>query len=94
MTGTTPSGQTTAQGAAAAQTKTVTKADLKAGTAITDSAGNPVGKIESVDAKGAVLNTGKVQVTIPLKSLVRGENGIMIGMSKAEIEAAAKPKAK
>jgi hypothetical protein len=106
VTGTTPSGQTTAKGAEngdvnanataaanakaeAAQTK-VTKADVKAGATLFDSSGASVGKIDSVTAKGAVVDTGKVKVTIPLSSLAKGDKGLMIGMTKAEIEAAAK----
>ena len=98
VTGTTPSGQTTAKGADnpnanakadAAQTK-VTKADVKAGATLFDSTGASVGKIESVTAKGAVLDTGKVKVTVPLSALAKSDKGLVIGMTKAEIEAAAK----
>lgn len=94
VTGETPSGQTTAKGEAKATTEVATtkvaKADVKAGATVSDSSGNSVGKIESVNAKGAVLNTGKVKVTIPLSSLAKGEKGLLIGMTKSEIEAAAK----
>lgn len=93
VTGTTPSGNTTAQGQAAAETK-VTKADVKAGATIFDSAGNSVGTIESVQGNNAVLNTGKVQVKVPLSSLAQGDKGLTIGMSKADIEAQAKAKTK
>ena len=93
VTGETPSGQTTAQGQAPADaTATVkaTKADVKAGAAVFDSSGNSVGKIESVTAKGVVLNTGKVQVTVPLSAFAKNDKGLLIGMTKDEIEAAAK----
>lgn len=97
-TGTTPSGQTTANGAVNANanakaevaTTKVTKADVKAGATLYDSSGASVGKIDSVTAKGAVLDTGKVKVTIPLSSLAKSDKGLVIGMTKAEIEAAAK----
>jgi hypothetical protein len=91
VTGQTPSGQTAGQTQTVATDK-VTKADVKAGAAVYDSAGATVGTIKSVSAKGAVLDTGKVKVTIPLTSLAKGEKGLLIGMSKAEIEAAAKKK--
>jgi hypothetical protein len=88
VTGQTPSGQTTAK-AQTATTK-VTKADVKTGATVYDSAGGTVGKIESVTSKGAVLNTGKVSVTVPLSSIAKSDKGLVIGMTKAEIEAAAK----
>ena len=94
VTGTTPSGNATAAGQAAAQTKPVTRADVKAGATIFDSSGNSIGKVVSVSAQGAVVSTGSTQVTIPLKSLANGDKGLTIGMTKAEIEAAAKGKAK
>ena len=90
-TGTTPSGQTTAKGqTATAATTKVTKADVKAGAAIFDTSGNTVGKIDSVSAKGAVLDTGKVKVTVPISSLAKSDKGLVIAMTKAQVEAAAK----
>jgi hypothetical protein len=80
---------TTAETETAATTK-VTKADLKAGAAIFDTSGNSVGKIDSVTAKGAVLDTGKVKVTVPISSLAKSDKGLVIAMTKAQIEAAAK----
>ena len=91
VTGQTPSGQTTGQTKVVA-TEKVTRADVKTGSAVFDSSGDTVGTIKSVSAKGAVLDTGKVKVTIPLTSLAKSEKGLLIGMSKAEIEAAAKKK--
>jgi hypothetical protein len=69
-----------------------TKAEVKAGASVYDSKGKLVGKIDSVDGKSAVLNTGKVQVKVPMSSIARDEKGLAIGMSKAEIEAAASKK--
>lgn len=89
VTGTTPSGQATAKTEAAATTK-VTKADVKTGASIFDTSGNTVGKIDSVSAKGAVLNTGKVKVTVPISSLAKSDKGLVIAMTKAQVEAAAK----
>ena len=91
VTGQTPSGQTTGQTQTVA-TEKVSKADVKAGATVFDSAGDTVGTIKSVSAKGAVLDTGKVKVTIPLTSLAKSEKGLLVGMSKAEIEAAARKK--
>ena len=74
----------------AAATTKVTKADVKAGAAIFDTSGNSVGKIESVTAKGAVVDTGKVKVTVPISSLAKSDKGLVIAMTKAQVEAAAK----
>lgn len=91
VTGTTPSGQTTAKGeTTAAATTKVTKADVKTGAEIFDTSGATVGKIDSVSAKGAVVDTGKVKVTVPLSSLAKSDKGLVIAMTKAQIEAAAK----
>jgi len=94
VTGETPSGQTTGNAEAATTTTTattkVTVADVKKGATIYDASGNSVGTVESVSAKGAVLDTGKVKVTIPLKGLAKSDKGLVVGMTKSEIEAAAK----
>lgn len=99
VTGTTPSGQTT--GPATDQTTTTsattttttvaTKADLKAGALVYDQSGGEVGKLVSSSAKGAVVDTGTVKVTIPAASFGKSDKGLVIAMSKSEIEAAAKP---
>ena len=73
-----------------AATTKATKADVKAGTSIFDTSGNSVGKIESVSAKGAVVNTGKVKVTVPISSMAKSDKGLVIAMTKAQVEAAAK----
>ena len=86
--------------AGAAQTQTepkqlipATEADIKAGVAVFDADGNAVGKIESVDAKGAVVSTGSAKAQVPLSSFGRSDKGLVISMSRAELEAAAKEKA-
>jgi hypothetical protein len=78
--------------AQAGSQKAATKADVKAGASVYDTSGSSVGKIESVDASGAVLNTGKVKAKIPVSSIAKGDKGLVISMSKDQIEAAAKAK--
>lgn len=90
VTGTTPSGQVTAKGQAAA----TARINVKAGASVFDSSGTSVGKIESVEGNHAVLNTGTVKVKVPLSSLATGDKGLTVGMTKADIEAAAKGKVK
>lgn len=71
-----------------------TEADVKAGVSVFDSKGGSVGKVESVDAKGAVIDTGKVKARVPISSLARNDKGLVISMTASEIEAAANAKAK
>lgn len=89
QTGETPSGQATAQGQAE-QPTAATAADVKAGVSVYDQKGGLVGKVESVSGKGAVVSTGTVKASIPVSSFAKGEKGLVISMSKAEIDAAAK----
>jgi len=70
-----------------------TAADVKAGVPVFDAKGGVVGKVDSVSAKGAVVNTGIVKATVPMASFAKNDKGLVISMSKAEIDAAAKPAA-
>jgi hypothetical protein len=45
-----------------------------------------------VTAKGAVVSTGVVKATIPISSFAKGEKGLVIGMTKAQLDASAKAK--
>ena len=75
----------------AGDTKVVaaTEADVKAGNAVHDTSGASVGTIESVSASGAVISTGKSRIQVPLASLGKNDKGLVIAMSKAELDAAA-----
>lgn len=88
QTGQTPSGQTT--GNAQAAVSKATAADIKAGASVYDQKGAVVGKIDSVSSKGAVIDTGAVKATIPASSFAKSDKGLVIGMSKSQIDAAAK----
>jgi hypothetical protein len=63
-------------------------ADLTAGTAVVDSTGAPVGTIDSVSASGAIVNTGTAKATLPLVAFAKRDNGVAIGLTKAQLEAA------
>jgi hypothetical protein len=65
-----------------------TAADVKAGVPVFDPKGGVVGKIDSVSAKGAVVSTGRVKALIPVSSLGKNDKGLVISMTKAEVEAA------
>ena len=92
QTGTTPSGQPvpSEQAQSGAQTTAATAADVKAGVSVFDSKGGVVGKIDSVSGKNAVVSTGTVKASIPISSFAKHDKGLVISMTKAEIDAAAK----
>lgn len=73
---------TTATGAA-------TAADVKAGVKVYDSAGAEIGTIASATSTNAVISTGKVRATIALSSFAKSDKGLVLGMTKAEFDAAA-----
>lgn len=74
--------------AASAATAAATQADLKAGATVFDSAGATVGTIQSVTATGAVVASGKLRAEIPAASFAKNAQGLVIGITKAEFEAA------
>ncbi len=70
-----------------------TAADVKKGVAIYDQSGASVAaRSNSVSGKNAVVSTGNVKVSIPISSFAKSPKGLVVGMTKAEIEAAAKKK--
>jgi hypothetical protein len=69
-----------------------TAADVKAGAAVYDPDGGTVGKIGAVSGDEAVIDTGSVRAKVPISSLAKGDKGLVIGMTKTELEAAAKEK--
>jgi hypothetical protein len=79
---------TTTTNAAAAKPAIAT--DVKAGVSVYDQNGGLVGKVESVTSKGAVVNTGTVRASIPVSSFAKNDKGLVIAMTKADINAAAK----
>ncbi len=76
--------------ATAGEVKPATAADIKTGAEIFDPKGGVVGKVETVAADGVVVSTGTVKAKIPASSLGKGDKGLVIAMTKAEFEAAAK----
>lgn len=64
-------------------------AGVKAGAAVSDTSGNPVGTIESVNGDLAVVSTGTTKVSLPVSSFGQGAKGPIIAMTKAELDAAA-----
>lgn len=66
-------------------------AAVSVGATVVDSAGAPVGTVESVADDMAVISTGAAKVRVPVTALAQGEKGLTIGVTKAELEAQAKP---
>ena len=60
---------------------------VTAGASVTDTTGAPVGTIESVNGGNAVLSTGTVKAAVPVASFAKGPNGLVIGITKADLEA-------
>jgi len=78
-----------AKGAAAGQQQQFL-ASLKPGTAVSDQHGGAVGTIEAVDAETVTVATGTAKAKLPKNAIAQGANGAVIGMTKAQLEAAAK----
>jgi hypothetical protein len=62
-------------------------AGVTVGASVVDTKGQPVGTIESVSGTNAVLSTGTAKASIPFSSFAKGPNGLVIGISKADLEA-------
>ncbi len=84
---------TQAQPSAQAQagaTVAATAADVTAGAQIRDTAGGEVGRVESVDADSAIVSTGSVRADIPITSFGRNGQGLVLAMTRTQLEAAAR----
>ncbi|MCJ8156169.1 hypothetical protein [Sphingomonas sp. LaA6.9] len=66
-------------------------AAVSVGATVVDTSGAPVGTVESVADDMAVISTGAAKVRVPVSALAAGEKGLTIGITKAELEAKAKP---
>lgn len=87
-TSTAPSSTNAAGDASASVTPPATP-DPKVGDPVYDPAGNSVGAIETAENGVAVIATGKAKARIPYSSFATGPNGLVIALSKTELELAA-----
>ena len=78
-----------AEAAAASAPAEVAQADLVAGAAVRGSDGNPLGTVESADAEGATVTTGSAKLYLRLNNFRKDEQGLVIGATRAQFEAAA-----
>jgi preprotein translocase subunit YajC len=77
--------ETAAQGSQAQ-----TAAAITPGAVVADTSGGAVGKIDSVDGGFAVVATPNAKVRLPTAAFAKGPNGLVIGMTRPQLEAAAK----
>lgn len=78
-----------AQAAAPEPAEAATAADVRSGAEVRDTSGGLVGTIESVDAEGAIVATGSVRAKLPFSSFGKNGEGLVISVTRAELEAAA-----
>lgn len=74
--------------AASASAPAAASASAKAGDTVYDQAGEVVGTVESVAAPNFVISTGASKATVPLSALATGPKGLVIGLTKSQLEAA------
>ncbi len=84
----TSSGGMAAGGATTGGTASGGAAQVQAGAAVNDTSGSPVGRVASVAGGNATIDTGTAKAAVPVTSLAQGPNGLVIGMTKAQLEAA------
>ena len=75
-------------GATADAAAPATAADFKAGAKVYDATGGTVGTIQSVASTGAVVSTGTARAQIPFASFTKNSQGLIISMTKVQLEAA------
>lgn len=88
-----PAAPASAQGQANAQagsTGPATAADIRVGVEVRDTSGALVGTVESADADSAIVSTGSVRADIPIASFGRNAQGLVLAMTRAQLEAAAR----
>lgn len=73
--------------AATAPSAATTAPSVTVGAAVNDTTGAPVGTIESVNGGNAILSTGTAKAAIPVASFAKGPNGLVVGITKADLEA-------
>jgi hypothetical protein len=75
-----------AAAAAAAAAKPAAAGDVKAGAAVADKYGRPLGTVESVDADGAVVVTAAGKAKVPLDAFGKNAKGLLLAVTKREFE--------
>lgn len=63
-----------------------TLSDIVAQAVVSDSSGQPVGTIETVEADGAIVATAAGRAKVPLAAFGKNRKGLLIGMTKKDFE--------
>lgn len=63
-------------------------AQVTVGAAVSDTSGGSVGTISAVSNGNATIDTGIAKAAIPVSSFAQGQSGLVIAMTKAQLEAA------
>ncbi len=63
--------------------------DILAGSTVNDSRGRLIGTVDSVGLTGAIVSTGAAKVEVPLDAFGKNRKGLLLGITKAEFDAAA-----
>lgn len=84
-----PAAAPAASASGAATAAAPATASVAAGASVMDTKGGVVGTIASVSGDVAVVDTGTVKASIPVASFAKSDKGLLLGMTKAELEAAA-----
>ena len=68
--------------------------DMKTGASVYGQNGELIGTLEAVKADSAVVNTGKTRAEIPSASFGKNDKGLVLGITKADLDAKATAKPK
>jgi len=79
--------QATAPSTTAAAT-TGGAAQVTVGATVNDTSGGQVGTVSAVSGGNATIDTGTAKASVPVTSLAQGQSGLVIAMTKAQLEAA------
>ena len=88
--GTSSDGPPASNAPATLQATPATEADLAKGTAVNDPSGQAVGTVDSITESAVVLAVGERRVQVPRNTIGKNEKGLVIGVTRAELEAGTK----
>lgn len=78
----------TASTPAAGAASTGAAANVTVGATVSDTSGAAVGTITAVTGGNATIDTGAAKAAVPVSSIAKRANGLVIGVTKAQLEAA------
>jgi hypothetical protein len=72
----------------AGKTVAAKPADVVIGSPVSDTSGVAIGTIDSVSADAAIVLSGDKRISVPLAGFGKNRNGLVLGLTKAEFDAA------